>query len=319
METRIGQSIEEATRLLDQGALIGMPTETVYGLGGNAFNEEAVTQIFEVKNRPSFDPLILHLDQLKNAKDFVEHIPKPLQVLADNLTPGPITFILPKLSTVPDLVTSGQPTVALRIPDHSLTLQLLEQLNFPVAAPSANPFGYVSPTTPEHVYDQLNGKIPYILNGGPCEVGLESTIVKAEGKGVRVLRLGGTPVEAIRQYVKSVSIDRISASNPESPGQLKSHYSPGVRVKIGDPRDFLKKFKPAEIGIISFQQWYKGLPDKNQFILSPKGNLKEAAKNLFKALRQLDKANLKIIVAEQFPDEGLGMAINDRLKRAANP
>lgn len=317
METTFGRSVDKAAQNLKAGRLVAIPTETVYGLGGNALDEQAVTQIFEAKQRPKFDPLILHLDSIEKAEPFVEEIPPVIKKLAHQFSPGPITYILPKKPVIPDLVTSGQSTVAIRIPNHSLTLELLKKLDFPVAAPSANPFSYVSPTTAQHVYDQLHNKITYILDGGPCQVGLESTIVKAESRGIRVLRLGGTPVEALKEYVKKVEVERTSGSDPESPGQLKSHYSPGTPVKFGKPEKWLKKFKPHQIGMITFHHLYQAIPEANQYMLSPKKDLSEAARNLFRALRYWDSRNFKVIIAEPFPEEGLGMAINDRLKRAA--
>ncbi len=317
METIIGQSVKEAAKYLNAGKLVGVPTETVYGLGGNGLDEQVVTQIFRVKQRPEFDPLILHLDSLEKAYSLVDEIPDVVKKLAKNFSPGPITYILPKTSIVPDLVTSGHPTVAIRIPNHPKILALLSEIDFPVAAPSANPFGYVSPTTPQHVYDQLNGEIPYILDGGPCQIGLESTIVKPEGKGIRILRLGGTSMEALKKIVKTVQIDKNPASATESPGQLNTHYAPGLPLKFGQPEKWLKKFKPSQMGIISFYNFYQGIPEDNQYILSPKKDLEEAARNLFKALRALDKTHLKVIIAERFPEHGLGLAINDRLRKAA--
>ncbi len=317
MANTFGQSVETAAKKLKSGNLIAIPTETVYGLSGNALDEKAVTKIFEVKQRPQFDPLILHLDSIEKAEPFVEEIPPIIKKLAHQFSPGPITYILPKKAIIPDLVTSGQPTVAVRIPNHPLTLELLKNLDFPIAAPSANPFGYVSPTTAQHVYDQLNDKITYILDGGPCQVGLESTIVKAEDKVLKVLRLGGTPVEALKRHVKQVEVQRSSTSDPESPGQLKSHYAPGTPLKFGKTEKWLKKFKPHQIGMIRFQDLFPEIPEANQYVLSHKGNLNEAARNLFRALRNLDSSGFKVIIAESFPEEGLGMAINDRLRRAA--
>lgn len=318
METAIGQDLDHAAKLLTKGQLVSIPTETVYGLGGNGLSEKAVLQIFEVKNRPKFDPLILHVDRLAKAEAFVSEIPDVVRKLAANFSPGPITYVLPKKSRVPDITTSGQSTVAVRIPDHPTTLDLLGKLDFPVAAPSANPFGYISPTTAQHVWDQLQSKIPYILDGGPCQVGVESTIVTISAGGtLKILRLGGLSIEAIQTVVPDVEVEKSTQDQPDAPGRLKSHYAPGIRLVIDNPQNYLESYQPNEIGIISFNKLVEGIPEANQRVLSPNGDLKEAAAHLFKAMRELDQGLYKIIVAERFPDEGLGRAINDRLEKAA--
>ena len=230
--------------------------------------------------------------------------------------PGPLTLILEKNETIPDIVTAGLDTVGIRIPKHPLTLELLSELDFPIAAPSANPFGYVSPTNAQHVYDQLNQKIPYILDGGQCIVGIESTIVGEgeDGKPV-ILRLGGTSVEDIWSVVGKCEVETHSTSNPMNPGRLKHHYAPRHSLIFGSMN--FDKYDPNEIGIISFQTEYPGIPREKQHILSPTGDLHEAAQKIFSAMRLLDGLDLKVIFAEHFPDIGLGRAINDRLKRAS--
>lgn len=317
MITKVGQDISYAASLLREGYLVGIPTETVYGLGGNGLDPVALANIFEVKARPTFDPLILHADRLEKVNPLVHHIPKAIQKLAKVFSPGPITYILPKSQMVPDLATAGKPTVAVRIPNHPTTLDVLSRIDFPVAAPSANPFGYVSPTTPAHVKAQLNHKIPYILDGGPSSIGLESTIVEPLEKGIQVLRLGGTSIEDLQQVITPVKVSNSTGGNPDAPGQLPTHYAPETRLRLGDPAKHVKKFKPSEIGILSFYHLYQGIPFANQYVLSPKGDLNEAAQHLFDALRKLDERNFKLVIAERFPDEGLGRAINDRLERAS--
>ena len=200
------------------------------------------------------------------------------------------------------------------MPDHPLTLELLHQLDFPLAAPSANPFGYVSPTTAQHVADQLGPDIPYILDGGPCTVGLESSIVGFEGDEVVVYRLGGLPLEAIIEIVGPVRVNLNKSSNPQAPGMLKSHYAPGKQVILGNLETLISQHSDKRIGIIAFDRTFENYV---QVTLSPSGNMQEAAANLFKALRELDKAPLDVILAEKVPDHGLGKAINDRLERAA--
>lgn len=313
----IGKDIQLAADLLKSGQLIGMPTETVYGLAGNATNEQAILEIFKVKNRPKFDPLIAHTNSLEKIEQFVQSIPPKALQLANTFWPGPLTLLLDKQPHVPDLLTSGLNRVAVRIPSHPLTLQLLEQLDFPLAAPSANPFGYVSPTKASHVNDQLGHSIPYILDGGECKIGLESTIVGFEDDQPVVYRLGGLSIEAVENVIGPVTVQLNQSSNPAAPGMLKSHYAPKKRVLIGDLKSLLIDNKDHHIGVIAFREKLDNFASDNQIVLSPKGDLDEAASGLFAALRQLDQANVEIIITEKFPDKGLGKAINDRLKRAA--
>lgn len=302
--------------MLENGEVVGIPTETVYGLAGNALNEDAILKIYSVKNRPKFDPLIAHTNSLDKIEGLVKEIPSKAYELTNAFWPGPLTILLNKKSSVPDLLTSGLDRVAVRIPDHPLTLELLSALEFPLAAPSANPFGYVSPTSAQHVEDQLGDKIPYILDGGPCHIGLESTIVGFDGDDVVVYRLGGTKVEAIEEIVGKVKIQVNESSNPAAPGMLKSHYSPGRKMIIGDISENLKELNPETTGILSFMATYD-VPEKNQVVLSPTGDLDEAARNIFSALRKMDQPNIEVILTEFLPQEGLGKAINDRLRRAA--
>ena len=308
----IGSDISQAKAFLEAGELVAVPTETVYGLAGNARNTEAVLSIFRVKNRPAFDPLIVHTHSFDALGQWVREIPEKARLLGQRLTPGPITFLLPRTAAIPDLVTSGLDTVGIRIPNHPLTLELLKTLDFPLAAPSANPFGYISPTTAVHVEQQLGDKIPYILDGGPCEVGVESTIVGFEGDQVIVYRKGGTPVEVIEAIVGPVEVRTHSSSNPKAPGMLKSHYAP--RTPLSLLRDELPENTTRAVGVLSFQRDY-GLA--HQEILSPSGDFAEAARNLFAAMRRLDALGLDHIYAELLPEKDLGVAINDRIRRAA--
>lgn len=312
----IGTNIGRAISQLDKGDLVGIPTETVYGLAGNAYDESAVLKIFRVKDRPSFDPLIAHTDSIEKIKEFVKEVPDIAMDLARAFWPGPLTVLLPKKKKIPYLLTAGLKTVAVRIPDHPLTLELLRQLEYPLAAPSANPFGYVSPTTAQHVQDQLGAKIPYILDGGPCRVGIESTIIGFEDHKPVVYRLGGKKIEEIEKLVGTVRIRTNMSSDPTAPGMLKSHYSPKKRIVVGNLDQLIDKFTPGRVAVISFSKDYTAVPAERKFILSPSGDLEEAAANLFSALRKMDKADASFIVAEFVPDEGLGRAINDRLTRA---
>lgn len=314
----IGTDIDKAASYLQQGEVVAIPTETVYGLAANAFDAQAVTQIFKVKNRPFFDPLIVHTHTIENIKAWVEEIPPLAIKLAENFWPGPLTLVLKKKEAIPDIVTAGNPTVAVRIPNHTVTLSLLAKLSFPVAAPSANPFGYVSPTTAQHVSDQLGDKIPYILEGGASQVGIESTIISFTTSKPTVLRLGGTSLEALKNILGDFDIVINQNSNPQAPGQIDSHYAPSTRFIVGKiDEEKLEKEDLIKVGAITLSQTVGGILPQNQIQLSKSGNLNEAASNIFAAMRLLDKRGLTKIYAEPMPDEGLGRAINDRLKRAS--
>jgi L-threonylcarbamoyladenylate synthase len=310
----IGKDLQKAKQLLEKGKLVGIPTETVYGLAGNALNVSAAAQIFKVKDRPQFDPLIVHVADLNDATKYVAEIPEQAHLLAKKFWPGPVTLLLKKKNIIPDLITAGLDTVAIRCPDHLLTLQLLRSLSFPLAAPSANPFGYVSPTTAQHVDEQLGHKIEYILEGGPCNVGIESTIIGFDHQQPVVYRMGGLSLEEIEKVIGKVMVQTHSTSNPNAPGQLQSHYAPAKKVIIGTLEELTVQYGKQNVGILS---WKTNYQYQHQYILSPAGNLEEAAKNLFTALRGFDKMPVDLILAELVPEKGLGRAINDRLRRAA--
>ncbi|WP_373523645.1 L-threonylcarbamoyladenylate synthase [Aquiflexum sp.] len=315
----IGQDIAKAKAFLERGELVGIPTETVYGLAGNGLNPDAVAKIFATKNRPDFDPLIIHTSSIERVLDFTIEIPEILRLLGEKFWPGPLTLLLSKKNIVPDLVTSGLDMVAVRIPDHSLSMDLLNILDFPLAAPSANPFGYISPTKASHVNDQLGDKIPYILDGGPCEVGLESTIVGVENNEVVIYRLGGLDVKDIEALVGNVKVRTQSSSNPKSPGMLKSHYAPQKPFILGDLKTLIEEYQSKGItfAVLSFGDGSRNVSTGKQVQLSPSGNLNEAAKNLFASMRALDTMDVSVILSELLPEQGLGRAVNDRLKRAA--
>lgn len=310
-----GIDVQVAKQFLLKGQLVAIPTETVYGLAGNALDEKSVLSIFEVKNRPSFDPLIIHTDSLDKLKDFVTSFPESARDLAAAFWPGPLTLLLPKKNIIPDLVTSGLDHVAVRIPNHPLTLELLRQLDFPLAAPSANPFGYISPTKSEHVNAQLGEKIPYILDGGECGVGIESTIVGFVDGNPTVYRLGGLAIDEIEKIVGKVNVLPHSTSNPQAPGMLKSHYAPRKPFFLKTKEEFAQAHEG--IGCLLFDQSIDSKNVEYQRILSKTGDLKEAAHHLFAFLRELDSLPVQEIWAEKAPDFGLGLAINDRLRRAA--
>lgn len=311
----IGKDVVYTKRLLEEGELVAIPTETVYGLAGNALDASSVAKIFSVKNRPEFDPLIVHVADIEQAQNYVTEIPEKAKILAKHFWPGPLTILLKKKNNIPDLVTAGLDTVGIRCPDHPLTHQLLSSLSFPLAAPSANPFGYVSPTRPEHVNEQLGNKIKYILDGGICTIGIESTIIGFEDDMPVIYRLGGLTAEKIEILIGKVKVETHSTSNPKAPGQLKSHYAPTKKVILGTLKELLYQQQGKKFGILSFRN---NLQLPHQIILSPSGQVEEAAQNLFAALREFDKMPVETVIAELVPDVGIGRAINDRLRRAAS-
>jgi len=311
----IGRDVSFAANLLNKDEVVGIPTETVYGLAGNATSPDAILKIYQVKNRPQFDPLISHSSGLEKVRSWVPDMPEKAVQLAEHFWPGPLTLLIPRGKNFPDILTSGLPLMAFRVPEHEVARQLLQKLDYPLAAPSANPFGYVSPVTAAHVQDQLGDKIPYILDGGPSQVGLESTIVGFENDLPTIHRLGGLSVEDIEAVVGEVTLDLHKSSNPKAPGMLKSHYSPGKPLIVGDLMYQYSKANAEKVGIISFKKRHSlGV---QEYVLSPRGDLGEAARNLFTALRALAEADVDLIIAEKFPEIGLGRAINDRLQRAA--
>ncbi|MEM9141501.1 MAG: L-threonylcarbamoyladenylate synthase [Bacteroidota bacterium] len=318
MPSNITRDITYCCRLLREGKLVGIPTETVYGLAANIHDETAIQSIFALKGRPLFNPLIVHVHHQDQVKALASQIPLAARILMDAFWPGPLTLVLPKRSEVSNLITAGKPTVAVRMPGHPFALELLRRLDFPIAAPSANPFTRISPTRAQHVADYFGNRIPAILDGGPCTVGLESTIVGFEGETPIVYRKGGLSLEVIRECVGSVRLMTRNEKAPEAPGMLLKHYSPRAKVVVSDsiPKT-VQAYSGSKMGILSFS----GVEQANVEIveiLSEKGDLDEAAKNLFAALHRLDEAGLEIIIAERLPDEGLGISINDRLERAGN-
>jgi L-threonylcarbamoyladenylate synthase len=308
-------NIDEAVRLLQSGQIVGLPTETVYGLGANALDTKAVAKVFEAKNRPSFDPLIVHIADLDGVRSIAELTPEAESLLLA-FSPGPLTVVLKKKSIVPDLVTSGHPTVAVRIPAHHMMLQVLQQSGLFIAAPSANPFGYTSPTTAQHVLAQLGERIGGVLDGGPCKVGLESTIVDFTGESPKVLRLGGVDVAQLELVLGELPV-QTSSSTPHAPGMLSAHYNPGAKIvlhdNVGDALRTACVMNDAAVLLF-------GPVDKagyeHQYSLSVSTSYVEAAQNLFAMLRELG-AKYPEIHAVRLPEVGLGSAINDRLVRAA--
>ncbi|MDR1279096.1 MAG: threonylcarbamoyl-AMP synthase [Treponema sp.] len=348
------ENIETAAAVLAAGGLVAFPTETVYGLGGDAFNPRSLAKIFEVKNRPRFDPLIIHIalpGALEEAADLSllsGEVREKVRLLISRFWPGPLTLILPKNPKLPGLATSGLSTAAVRLPDHPAAQKLIRLSGTAVAAPSANPFGYLSPTRAEHVAGLLGDRIDLILDGGPCRVGLESTVLDMSGALPRLLRPGGVPLAEIEALIGPASAPAGPSAgappNPRSPGQLGSHYAPRTGLTVLSPAEMaVLPYDPAGAYLFfdpsSRDQWLAGpgrkaVPDGGKIgalldagteknrefrvrILSETGDLTQAAANLFDILHEMDDLGLSRIYAEQVREEGLGPAINDRLFRAA--
>lgn len=311
-----GTDIVRAAQLLKEGRLVAIPTETVYGLAANALNEKAVLAIFEAKKRPHFDPLIIHVPTVESAAKYALLNDPQLTRLAHAFWPGPLTLLLPKKQLVPDLVTSGLNRVAVRVPAHSLTQQLLGLIDFPLAAPSANPFGYVSPTEASHVNAQLGQEVDYIVDGGSCSVGLESTIAGMENGELCVYRLGGLTQEQLEEVAGPVKLLLNNSSNPSAPGQLKSHYAPRKPLFVGELRDLETQFEGKKRAALCYGK-QNDLQSELIFNLSEAANLNEAAINLFRFMRLADESDAEVVLCQPLPEKGLGRAMNDRLKRAA--
>jgi L-threonylcarbamoyladenylate synthase len=309
-------AVRTAVEHLRRGEAIALPTETVYGLAADALDANAALKIFEAKHRPRFDPLIVHLPD-RDWLDRLTRVPASdeavITALLDAFSPGPLTLVLPRREIVPDVVTAGLETVAVRISAHPVFGEVIRAFGRPLAAPSANRFGRISPTNAAHVLEELNGRIPLIVDGGPTTHGLESTIIAVRKGGIEILRPGPITTEDLTAFGQVRIASR--SDTPEAPGQMPTHYSPQTRLVL---RSDLGSFElpPRRIGALAFQTQ----PD-DRFVevrtLSSRGDLREAAANLFRYLRELDEARLDLIVAEQVPEEGLGRAIMDRLRRAS--
>lgn len=312
------RDIRRSAEIIREGGVVAFPTETVYGLGADAFSPLAVARIFEAKRRPRFDPVIVHIASHEDLERLVTDIPANAKKLTDRCWPGPLTVVLPKREAVPDVVTAGLPTVAVRMPRHPVALSLIQLAERPIAAPSANPFGYISPTTASHVRDQLGDAVDFILDGGPCEVGVESTIVSFAGGGAMLLRPGGIPLEEVESIIGKVETPSVTDQQPSSPGRMPRHYAPRTSIVLDRSRGRMDSNQSKRKGWLGL-----GDPENPEAfhhieVLSKKGDLREAASNLFAAIRRLDALNLDLIVAEPVPEVGLGRAIMDRLRRASH-
>ncbi len=311
----IDENIKKASEFIKNGGIVAFPTETVYGLGANALNKDAVIKIFEVKERPFFDPLIVHIDDIKWVEKLIVEFPKLSKRLIEKFWPGPLTIVFKKSNIVPYVTTGGLDTVAIRMPKNDVALKLISYSNVPIAAPSANKFGYISPTTAQMVYEQLNDNVDIILDGGKTEYGIESTIVYIENDDVYILRLGAIEVEEIEEVInkKVIISERI-----KSPGQFKFHYAPYTKLKIFNSIDEIeseiRNYKKVAIITSKKENFY--FKDLIYDYFSEDGNLREIAKNLFEKLYYYDKIGVDVIFVQAVKEEGIGRAIMDRLRKA---
>lgn len=313
----ISTDLDLAASHLNQGSLVAIPTETVYGLAANAFDPKAVEKIYQVKQRPQFNPLIVHIGHLSQLDTLSENLPAAAKKLVDTFWPGPLTIVIRKSSSVPEIVTAGKETVGIRMPDHSMTLALLRSLPFPLVAPSANLSGSVSPTRASHVEEQLGDQIAMVLDGGPCTKGIESTIVAISEKDATILRFGSLPKEDI-ENVLGFAVKTLTSNdvNPSAPGMLKSHYAPKTKVLVGNFADLTEKYSRYKLLYLAFGT---NVPTGQANLqLSKSKDIREASKNLYDALRNADKLGVDFILVEPFENHGLGLALNDRITRAAH-
>lgn len=316
--TIISSDILKAIEILNDEDVVAIPTETVYGLAGNIYSEKAIRRIFEVKGRPLFNPLIVHLHSITQIDEITSEFPSKAKLLADAFWPGSLTLVLKKKAHIPDLITAGKNTVAVRIPNHPITLRLLKELSFPLAAPSANPFNRISPTSASHVESYFQNEIKMVLEGGNCQNGLESTIIGFENNEPVLYRLGSIALEDLERVVGKIRINNTNETAPIAPGMLAKHYSPQTKTYlVNDVEEFIKDFPDQRIGVITFSKEMRFSNIVHLEILSTSADLNEAASGLYSALHKLDGLHLDMIVAERFPDIGLGKSINDRLERAA--
>jgi L-threonylcarbamoyladenylate synthase len=314
----ISTDINLAAELLQREEIIGLPTETVYGLAGNIFSEKAIKKIFETKKRPYYNPLIVHIKGIGDLPLVAKHIPSKAKRLAEEFWPGPLTLLLEKNDTIPSIVTAGKNTVAVRVPDHPMALRLLSILDFPLAAPSANPFGSISPTHAMHVENYFRDVVSLVLDGGASKKGVESTIIGFEEDEPVVYRYGAIAIEDIEKVIGKLRIFNKEEQAPLAPGMLLKHYSPRTPTILSDNIDSsLRLYKDKKAGLLLFDHQRDGYDAQLQLVLSPSSSMEEAAANLYAFLHQLDEKKLDLIICEKMKEEGLGRTINDRLIRAS--
>jgi L-threonylcarbamoyladenylate synthase len=316
----ITPDIELAATELRKGNPVAIPTETVYGLAANAFATEAVEKIYALKQRPLNNPLIVHIADAGELRKIAREIPAKARMLAEALWPGPLTLVLKKNDVIPDIVTAGKETVAIRMPDHPVALSLLGKLSFPLAAPSANPFGSISPTRAEHVENYFGNRLPVILDGGPCKTGIESTIIGFDGDQPIIYRMGSITMESMESIAGMVRLHHHDDIQPVAPGMMSRHYAPAKKTfRTSDVKSLLDGLdKNLKTAVLFFSSPVAHPCIFHTEVLSPSGNLNEAATRFYDALHRLDQSDADIIIAENFPDNGLGKTLNDKLSRACS-
>lgn len=322
-----------AAKALREGKLVAFPTETVYGLGANALDQQAVKRIYEAKGRPSDNPLIVHIAKASQLNSLIKEIPAPAGALIKAFWPGPLTLVLKKSELVPDIITAGLDTVAVRMPDNPVALRLIEKAGVPVAAPSANLSGRPSPTTYQHVLEDLNGRIEYIINGGPCKIGVESTVLDCTAEKPVILRPGGVTREMLEKIIGQVETDAVlqpeAGIRPRSPGMKYRHYSPRAQMIIfeGKSEEIIEKInslasenraKGLRTGVLSSMENKDRYKAEVVVNIGSLYHLEEVASKLYDALRKFDEEKVDIIYSESFSEEGMGRAIMNRLKKASS-
>jgi len=313
----IVSNLNDAKSILDKNLNLIIPTETVYGLAGNIFEDEAIENIFKLKNRPATNPLIVHIKSLESLSDVAVDIPDKAYELANKFWPGPLTLVLKKKQTISDLITAGKSTVAVRVPSHSTTQSLLTMLDYPLAAPSANPYGLVSPTSSAHAYRYFGDKVD-VLEGGKCDYGIESTIIGFEGENPIIHRYGSLSLEQIQNKVGDLDIDNMANSDPIAPGMVSKHYSPTTPLILAeDIHSEIEKNRGKKLGLLMSKTIYNDRAKSTIIVINNKSNQTLAAQNLYADLNHMDSLNLDLIIAEKWEDSGLGKSINDRLSRAS--
>lgn len=312
--------VVKAANYLRENNVVAIPTETVYGLAANIFSKTAVASIYKIKNRPQSNPLIVHIKSEDELENYAKDIPEKAKVLAKTFWPGPLTLVLNKTDLIPDYISANKSTVAIRVPSHPLLASLLNELEFPLAAPSANPSNCVSATTAESVENYFKNEIPLVLDGGPCEKGLESTIIGFENGAPVLYRLGALTLDTIENVIGKVFLknELLNQDSPNAPGMFLKHYAPKTPLYIIENEfEFLEQLNFENIAFLGFDRPLQHSKIKEQFLLSKNGDLNEAAFNLYRTLEKIDTLEFDGIVVKWFPNTGIGMSINDRIKRAS--
>jgi L-threonylcarbamoyladenylate synthase len=307
--------LQQAIELLRNDNVVCVPTETVYGLAASMYSEKAIEKIYTIKGRPRSNPLIVHIGRIQDLQTLCSDLPAPLQRLAERFWPGPLTILVEKSDQVPLSITAGGTRVGIRMPNHPLTLELLKALPFPLVAPSANPYNAISPTTAKHVEDYFGSAIPLILDGGPCEQGLESTVVGIENEQVVIYRQGMITAEQIESLVGPIVVKNEAGEKQVAPGMTAKHYAPRTPTILCEHPESYAMVAEGKAFLL-FNKKYAALPSEHQYLLSESGHLEEAAQRLYQCLHEIDRKGYRQIICERLPDQGIGRAINDRLQRA---